>query len=67
MHLDIHLHQGFLHVLDVRCRQLHKPLALAQIRAQRRDLALGKETGAQLKDPLILYDSRGFNDHTRLL
>jgi hypothetical protein len=29
MHLDIHLHQGFLHVLDVRCRQLHKPLVYA--------------------------------------
>jgi hypothetical protein len=47
MHLDIHRHQSFLHVLDVRRRQFHKPLALAQIRAQRRDLALGKETGAQ--------------------
>jgi hypothetical protein len=25
------------------------------------------EYGATLKDPLILYDSEGFSDHTRLL
>ena len=47
MHLDIHLHQSFLHVLDVRRRQLHKPLTLAQICAQGGNLALGKEAGAQ--------------------
>ncbi len=62
MHLDIHLHQGFPHVLDVRRRQLHKPLALAQIRAQRRDLALGKEAGAQETELMQALQPLGIAD-----
>src|SRR3954453_22180498 len=31
------------------------------------ELMDGKVTPVHLKDPLILYDSKGFSDHTRLL
>jgi hypothetical protein len=34
MELQIHLHQGLLHMLDMGGGIFHKPLSLAQIRAQ---------------------------------
>ena len=43
MQLDVHLHQGLLHVLDVRRRGLQQPLALARIRPQRHYLLLRAE------------------------
>ena len=45
--LDVHLHQRLLHMLDVRRTVVEQALALAQIGAQRGQLALRSEAGAQ--------------------
>ena len=47
MELQIHLHQGFLHMLDMSGGIFDQPFALAQVGAQNRDLGLGSETAAQ--------------------
>ena len=47
MELDVHLHQRLLHMLDVRRTVVQQALTLAQIGAQRGQLALGSEAGAQ--------------------
>jgi hypothetical protein len=47
MKLQVHLGQRLLHVLDVRGGIFEQALALAQIRAQFRDLGFGLEAGAQ--------------------
>jgi hypothetical protein len=47
MQLDVHLHQRLLHVLDVRGGIVEQPLALSQVCAQRRQLALRPEAGPE--------------------
>jgi hypothetical protein len=46
MELQIHLHQGVLHVLDMGGGILHQPLPLAQIRAQGCDIGVRSEAAA---------------------
>ena len=46
MELQVHLHQGLLHVLDVGGGILQQALALAQIGAQGRNLGFGSEAAA---------------------
>ena len=43
MELQVHLHQGLLHMLDMGSGILHQPLPLAQIRAQGCDLGIRSE------------------------
>jgi hypothetical protein len=45
--LDIHLHQGLLHVLNVRGGIVQQPFSLAQVGAQCRQLAFRSEAGPQ--------------------
>ena len=45
--LQVHLRQRLLHVLDVRGGAIEQTLALAQVVAQRRDLGVRAEAGAQ--------------------
>ena len=47
MELQVHLHQGLLHVLDVGGGVFHQPLPLAQISPQGGDLGLRAEAAAQ--------------------
>ncbi|WP_157949141.1 hypothetical protein [Neorhizobium huautlense] len=47
MNLQIHLHQGVLHVLDMSSRILHQPFSLAQISTQSRNLGTGTRASAQ--------------------
>jgi hypothetical protein len=47
MKLQIHLHKGLLHVLDVGRCVFHEPLPLTQIAAQCCDLGIRTEATAQ--------------------
>jgi hypothetical protein len=60
--LQIHLHQGLLHVLDVRGRVLEQSLAMPHVGAERNDLCPGAKAGTEqpvrveLLDPLRVVD-----------
>jgi hypothetical protein len=45
--LHVHLHKGFLHVLDVRGRILHEPFAMTQVGAQLGDTVAWTEAAPQ--------------------
>ncbi len=45
--LQVHLHHGFLHMLDVSRCVFHQPLALAQIGPQRSNLGIRLKAPAQ--------------------
>ena len=47
MELQVHLHQSLLHMLDVSGCVFNETLALTQIGAQLRDLAVGSEAATQ--------------------
>jgi hypothetical protein len=47
MQLHIHLHQGFLHMLDVRGRIFYQAFSLPQVSPQSRPLLSRLETAAQ--------------------
>jgi hypothetical protein len=46
MELQVHLHQGLLHMLDMGGGVFHQPFPLAQIGAQGRNLGIRSEAAA---------------------
>ena len=56
MQLDVHLHQGLLHVLDVRGCILDQPLPLAQVGAQCHHVLTRLEAAAQQTELMKLLE-----------
>jgi hypothetical protein len=50
--LEVHLHEGFLHVLDMGCRVLNEPFPVTEVRPEGRNMFI--RTKARLQEPKLM-------------